>query len=192
MKRQLTLAQYRTVDLMLFALILAGCEYAATLAAKLWFPEQLYTVSLTAALSAIVLMRWGAWGGIHALLGGVVFWLASRGTGAQLVIYAGGNLACLALLPLLRGKGKEKIRADKLFTAIFALAVALAMQLGRALMALALGTDWQTCVGFFTTDALSGVFAMVVVSLARRLDGVFEDQKSYLRRLQERQKKGGL
>lgn len=30
---------------------------------------------------------------------------------------------------------------------------------------------------------------MVVVSLARRLDGVFEDQKSYLRRLREQQKK---
>ena len=63
------------------------------------------------------------------------------------------------------------------------------MQLGRAAAALLLGTSWRTCVGFFTTDALSGVFTMVVVSLAGRLDGVFEDQKQYLRRLQERQKK---
>lgn len=192
MKRQRTLSQYRGVDLLLFALILAVCEYASTQAAKQWFPEQLYTVSLTPALCAIVLMRWGGWAGIHAVLGGIVFALTSHGTAEQLAIYAVGNLSCLLLLPLLRGKGKEKVRGDMLFTALFALAVVLAMQLGRALMALLLGTDLQTCVGFFTTDALSAVFAMVVVSLARRLDGVFEDQKSYLRRLQERQRKGGF
>ena len=68
------------------------------------------------------------------------------------------------------------------------------MQLGRAALALLLGTSLTTSVGFFTTDTLSDVFAMVVVSLARRLDGVFEDQKRYLRRLQEQQnkEKGGF
>ena len=174
MKRQLTLAEYRAVDLTLLAVILAVCEYGMTLAARQWFPDQLYTVSLTAALCAIVLMRWGVWAGLHAALGGAVFWFASGGTLPQLVIYGIGNLGCLLVLPLLRGNGKEKIRRDKLFTALFALAVLLAMQLGRAAAALLLGTSWRTCVGFFTTDALSGVF---------------EDQKQYLRRLQERQKK---
>lgn len=189
MKRQLTLSQYRSVDLTLFAVILAVCEYVITLAAIRWFPGQLYTVSLTAALCAIVLMRWGAWAGIHALLGGAAFWLASGGTAKQLAIYAVGNLASLLVLPVLRGSGKQKIRSDMLFTALFALAVLLLMQLGRALVALVLGTPLETCAGFFTTDSLSAVFAMVVVSLARRLDGVFEDQKTYLRRLQEQQKK---
>ena len=187
MKRQLTLAEYRSLDLTLFAVILAVCEYIITLAAIRWFPGQLYTVSLSAALCAIVLMRWGAWAGLHALLGGAAFWLASGGSPKQLAIYALGNLFCLLVLPLLRGK--EKIRADKLFTIFFALAVVLAMQLGRAVVALVLGTPIETCVGFFTTDSLSDVFTMVVVSLARRLDGIFEDQKRYLRRLQEQQKK---
>lgn len=189
MKRQLTLAEYRSLDLTLFAVILAVCEYIITLAAIRWFPGQLYTVSLSAALCAIVLMRWGAWAGLHALLGGAAFWLASGGSPKQLAIYALGNLFCLLALPLLRGNGKEKIRADKLFTIFFALAVVLAMQLGRAVVALVLGTPIETCVGFFTTDSLSDVFTMVVVSLARRLDGIFEDQKRYLRRLQEQQKK---
>lgn len=189
MKRQLTLAEYRSLDLTLFAVILAVCEYIITLAAIRWFPGQLYTVSLSAALCAIVLMRWGAWAGLHAFLGGAAFWLASGGSPKQLAIYALGNLFCLLVLPLLRGKGKEKIRADKLFTIFFALAVVLAMQLGRAVVALVLGTPIETCVGFFTTDSLSDVFTMVVVSLARRLDGIFEDQKRYLRRLQEQQKK---
>ena len=194
MKRQLTLAEYRSLDLTLFAVILAVCEYVITLAAIQWFPGQLYTVSVSAALCAIVLMRWGLWAGIHAVVGGAAFWLASRGSLQQLAIYALGNLSCLLVLPLLRGKGKEIIRTDKLFTVLFALAVVLLMQLGRAVVALVLGTPPGTCVGFFTTDSLSDVFTMVVVSLAGRLDGVFEDQKRYLRRLQEQQKreKGGF
>ena len=189
MKRQLTLAEYRTVDLTILAVILAVLEYGMTLAARRWYPEQLYTVSLSSALCAIVLMRWGIWAGFHAMLGGAVFWYASGGTWQQLLIYGIGNLAALLVLPLLGRGGKEKIRRDKLLTAVFALAVTLAMQLGRAVMALLLGTSPGTCVGFFTTDALSSVFAMVVVSLAARLDGVFEDQKQYLCRLQEQQKK---
>lgn len=189
MKRRLTLAQYRNVDLAIFGGILAVCEYVITLAANRWFADQLYTVSVTSALCAIVLMRWGPWAGLHAVLGGAVFWLASGGTAGQLAIYALGNLGCLLLLPLLGRDGKERIRSDMLFTALFALGVTLAMQLGRAAVALALGTGPETCVGFFTTDTLSDVFAMVVVSLTRRLDGVFEDQKRYLHRLQAQQKK---
>ena len=160
-----------------------------TRAAKVWFPGQLYTVSLTAAVCAIVLMRWGAWAAIHALLGGLVFWVASGGGKAQLAIYTAGNLCCLLTLPLLRGAGKENICADQRYTALFALAVTLARQLGRAAVALILGTEAAACVGFFTTDTLSGLFALVVVSLARRLDGIFEDQKTYLRRLREREEK---
>ncbi len=189
MERHWTFAQYRTADLIAFSGICAVCEYLMTLAAQRWFPEQLYTVSVTAAVCAIVLMRWGAWAGIHAGLGGMVFALASGGNGTQLAIYAVGNLGCLLLLPLL--KRKDRIRGDKLFTALFALAVALVMQLGRGIVAFALGAEASACVGFFTTDALTDLFTMVVVSLTRNLDGIFEDQKSYLLRI-AKQEKGGF
>ena len=50
-----------------------------------------------------------------------------------------------------------------------------------------------TMLGFVTTDALSLVFSAVIVWIARRLDGIFEDQKHYLLRLKEAEKeeKGG-
>ena len=129
-----------------------------------------------------------------ALLGGGVFALVSGGTLRQLAIYALGNLACLLTLPVLRGTGKERIRSDKLLTLLFALGVCLLMQLGRAAAALAMGTEPGLCAGFFTTDALSALFAMVIVSLARRLDGLFEDQKCYLLRCQRQRdkEKGGF
>lgn len=194
MERHYSLAQYRNMDLCILGVILAACEYAVTRGASRWFPDQLYTVSVTAAVCAIVLMRWGAWGGLHAALGGLVFSLTSGGSASQLATYAVGNLGCLVLLPLLKGNGKARIRDDKLFTALFALGVAVCMQLGRSIVALLLGAELTACVGFFTTDALTGLFTVVVVSLARKWDGVFEDQKSYLIRCQKQreQEKGGF
>ena len=55
----LTFKQYRGIDLAIFAAILALTEFLIVRAAKSWFPDQLYTVSVTAAVTAIVLMRWG-------------------------------------------------------------------------------------------------------------------------------------
>ena len=68
------------------------------------------------------------------------------------------------------------------------------MWLGRALCALLLGSSLDVCLQFFTTDTLSGVFTMVIVWIASRLDGIFEPQKSYLLRLHREmeQEKGGF
>ena len=44
------------------------------------------------------------------------------------------------------------------------------------------------CIGFITTDALSGFFTAVILWIARRQDGLFEDQKHYLLRIQEAEK----
>lgn len=189
MKRQLTFREYRNLDLSLFALMLAVSEYVITMAATHWFPGQPFTVSVTGAMCAIVLMRWGVWAGLHAVLGGAVFCFFSGGSAVQFVIYCVGNLGCLGSLLLLRLMDGEQIRKDKLLSICFALATQLLMQAGRALIALIMGTEPASCVGFITTDALSGLFAMVIIYIARQLDGVFENQKLYLIRLQEQQKK---
>lgn len=193
MKRQLSFRQYRGIDLVLFACILCASEYLLVTAARRWYPDQLYTVSVTAALTAIVLMRWGPWAAIHAALGGAVFGLASGGSARQLLIYCAGNLlSLLALIPL-RRLGGERIRGDALLTVCFGLAVLLLMQLGRALVALALGGGLRNVLGFFTTDALSLLFTGLILWIARRLDGIFENQKHYLLRIHEtEEEKGGF
>ena len=58
---------------------------------------------------------------------------------------------------------------------------------------IALGTAFRSCLGFFTTDALSLLFTGVIVWIARRLDGIFEDQKHYLLRVHKKEEeKGGF
>ena len=49
MKHQLTLSQYRNVDLSLFAVILTVFEWLIAPAATRWFPGELYTVSAVGA-----------------------------------------------------------------------------------------------------------------------------------------------
>lgn len=189
MKRQLTFGEYRSVDLSLFALMLAVSEFIITSAATHWFPGQPFSVSVTGAICAIVLMRWGLWAGIHAVLGGAVYCYVSGATPQQYLIYCVGNLVCLVCVLLLRKDRGESIRKDKLLSMLFGVAVMLSMQLGRAAVALAFGSSLSGCIDFFTTDTLSILFAMVIVYTARQQDGIFENQKIYLIRLQKQNKK---
>ena len=53
----------------------------------------------------------------------------------------------------------------------------------RALIALLTGAERASVIGFYTTDSLSMLFTFVIIWIARRLDGVYEDQIHYLLRI---------
>ncbi len=180
-----TFKQYRGIDLAIFAAILALTELLIVNAAKSWFPDELYTVSVTAAVTAIVMMRWGPFAGLHAALGGLVYTWVSGGNAQQFVIYIVGNGLSMAALLLFKAFGKEKIRKSFLLTLLFALTVVVTMQIGRGLVAMIFGSGIGVIWKFMSTDALSDLFTMVVVWVASRLDGIFEDQKHYLLRQQK-------
>lgn len=185
MAKQRSLGQYRAIDLFCFALMLALFEPVLHFAATRLFPAEPYTVSVTAAVTAIVMMRWGPWAAIHAVFGGIMACLLAGARVDQYLIYGFGNLLSLASLLLLKAWGKEETRKDVLHSIAFALVTALLMQLGRALMALILGNGVGVSLGFFTTGVITDLFTVVVVWIARRLDGIFEDQIHYLLRIQK-------
>ena len=184
MARQRSLGEYRAIDLFCFVLMLAVFEPVLHFAATRLFPAEPYTVSVVAALTAIVMMRWGPWAAIHAALGGVLACLLAKARWDQYLIYGLGNLLSLLALLLLKAWGKEETRKDVLMSIGFGLVTVLLMQLGRALVALVLGNDWRVSLGFFTTGVVTDLFTVVVVWIARRLDGIFEDQIHYLLRIQ--------
>ena len=193
MDRHKTLESYRAIDLSLFALILIVFETLIVNASNVWFPGEAWSVSAVAAVTAIVLIRWGPWGGIHAFLGGIVFVLVSRGTAKQVCIYALGNLLCLAVLPLIRRLGWQKIRERSGLTLLYGFLVLLLMQSGRAAVAVLLGTKPLTALGFITTDVISYIFTLTILWIAARLDGMLEDQKHYLARVNDpRNQEGGV
>ena len=182
MNRRRSWKEYRAIDLSIMVLMLAVFEYLIVSAANFWFPDQLYTVSLAAAVTSIVYMRWGVWGGIHAVEVGLIYCFFAGGTPGQYVIYCVGNLFSLFAVIVLKAAGKERVRTGHL-SLVFPLLVQLLMHVGRACVALVQGAGPLAVVNFFTTDSLSYLFTFVIIWIARKLDGVYEDQKHYLLRI---------
>ena len=180
-----TADQYRAIDLSLFALILMAFETVIVRAATGWFPAEAWMVSVVPAVTAIVMVRWGPWCAIHAVLGGVVSVLAMKGTGTQFLIYGIGNLGALAVLPLLRRWGWEALHRNVLMNFLFGILTVLAMQAGRAVIGLAAGVAAEGLLLFVTTDSITYIFTLVILWIAARLDGILEDQKHYLARIND-------
>jgi len=185
MKQQISFRQYRAMDLFLFTALLCICETLITMGATRWFTGEPYTLSITPAVTAIVMVRWGGFAAIPAVLGAFVFCLVSGATLPQYILYCVGNLAALVLTQFLCRIGWKRLHESVLLTLLYGLLTAVLMQLGRALLALVMGNSLALCIGFITTDTLSILFAVLIVWITRRLDGVLEEQKHYLKRVAE-------
>lgn len=187
MNRQISFRQYRTIDLTILAGVLGISQFVIFMASSVLYPDQLYVVSPVAAMAALVMMRWNGWAAVHALLGGVFYAAIAGGSWQHFLIYGTGNLLCLGALVLLKLFGKERVRRDALLSVAFALCAQILMWLGRAGIAFVLGFAPAACIGFITTDVLSGLFTGVIIWIVRRVEGLFEDQKHYLLRVQSEQ-----
>lgn len=187
----LSFKQYKAIDLALLAVILAVFEAITALAASKWFPYQLYTFSPTIAVICIVMMRWGGWAAIHAAVGGFAFCIASGGNIQQFAVYCIGNCFALAALVFFKIKpiGKENVRGKFYYTVLYTVTAYCGAQIGRWMVGLFLGEPADSIITFFTTDIISLLFAVVVILLSRNIDGLFEDQKSYLIRTEEERKR---
>ena len=186
MNRNTSVARYRRVDLCLFALMLLVFESIIIAASNRWFPGSAYTVSLTPAITAIVLVRWGPWAGVHAVLGALVLCIGSGASPVHYAVYCLGNLFALAVLPCFRfGGGVREANRTSGRTVLLGLAVLMLMQAGRAMIALGTGAALPAAAGFFTTEVITDLFTLILLWIVRRLDGILEDQRHYLRRIRE-------
>ncbi len=185
MDKRISLQQYRNIDLGIMAVVLLITQVLISLATNVWFKWEMYVVSPVAVITALVMMRWGPWAGIHAVLGGLVYTVMAGGNWQHYLIFGLGNLLSLLALLMLKLFGKERVRTSVTLTLVFAFCVQMCMLLGRALVALVLGYGPAECLAFITTDLLNVLFTMVILWIARRVDGLYEDQKHYLLRIQE-------
>ena len=176
--------QYRNIDLAIFAVLLVISEALATLATKTVFAGQPVAISTTLIFVCICLMRWSGYALIHMILGGLVFCLSSGASPEQYVVYLLGNGFCLLALLWFRFFKKEDVRVGPWKLVFFTVSVYVLMQSGRWLMSLFFGGNVGVLVRFLTTDIISLLFAVVVMLILRKTDGMIEDQKHYLLRLE--------
>ncbi len=190
----MTYRLYKAFDIVLFAVLLAIFEAIVTFAKLKWFPlGEPYFLSLTCAMVAIMMMRWGWWSIVHQIVGGFIFSAVyiycgfAKSPVDQLLIYTFGGIPSVFAMIFVLVVKKEKIRSKWWLSVIFVSIIYILMHLGHALMSLALGQGFAFS-GFLAADSISLVFALVAVLITRNLDGLFEDQKTYLFR-QERERK---
>lgn len=185
MRPNLSFEQYRSLDLFFFTVITFLAELGITMAANRWFPDQLYTVSVTAAITAIVIMRWKSFAMIQAVVGALALCLGMGATPKQCLIYCLGNLFSAGAILIRKTAGDKRIRENVIWTLCFGAGTLFLMQTGRAVMAALSGSGLREVLAFYATDSLSYVFTAVILWIARKQDGIFEDQKAYLIRIQE-------
>ncbi len=183
MQNHRTIQQYRLIDLSLFMLLLAVFEAVIVRAGVSWFSREAWMVSAVPAITAVVMVRWGPWCAVHAVLGSLVTVVAKGGSWPEHLILAGGSLVVLAVFPLLKKAGWRKLHSSFLFCLLFALLVTLCMQLGRALLSLAFGAGIDGAWRLIATDSVTLIFSATIVWITSRLDGILEDQAHYLKRL---------
>lgn len=180
--------QYRAIDLTIMTVMLVVFEVLTVFAAK-WFPMESYTLSPTTLVLCLVMMRWDGFAAIHAIAGGLAFCFAAGAEPKQFAVYCLGNCFALLGLILLKACGKDKVRAKIHLTVIFVVIVFASIQTGRWVVSLAVslcfGSSPDSIITFFTVDSLSLLFSVVGVLISRKMDGLYEDQKSYLIRTEE-------
>lgn len=196
--RLISIRQYRTTDLFVFALILAAAEILSCLAVR-WFPSAaLYTFSLMVPIVLTVMMRWGWPGVFYAAVSGLLVCLLneSAAKGINYACYIIGNAFIAVMLLPVYLIGRDKIRAKWWGSALFVVGGWLCVYLGRSsiwsiafvIFPVSGAYVWSGFVEFATGDLLSLVMAIIVVMVLRRLDGMFEDQVAYLKRVDKERK----
>jgi hypothetical protein len=192
--RLISIKQYRLTDLFVFALILALSELLGYFAI-IWFPGYAtFTFSLMLPISLIVLMRWGWLSVFYPVGAGLIYCLlnAEGFQASTYLTYCIGN-ACMALVLIyVKLVGREKIAKKFYLSAILVILAWLAINLGRSAISAMFGNNFFSSLLSFCSisdnGVLSLVMAIIIIAIMRKLDGMFEDQKAYLLRL-EREKK---
>ena len=133
-------------------------------------------------------MRWGLYAQFPATIGSLVYCIVIGASLSQYLIYCGGSIFITIASPLLERFSKEKVRNDFLVKVLFTTIVYLVVTIGRWYFSFPYGFSFNNLLAFLGTDILSLLFAIVVMSVAKNVDGLIEDQKSYLLRLEQERK----
>ena len=187
MENRMTFSQYRRMDILIFTVLTAVFECIATLATAKWFWSQPVAISITLSLILIVMHRWGAYAAIVAAVGGITFCIASGAEIEHYLIYAIGNTFAITSLIYFKIFGKESVRKSFLKTLLFATTSYLSVVLGRWLVSLIFGAGFAELVAFLTTDLITLLFAVVILYGGRGVDGLIEDQKQYVIRVNKKE-----
>lgn len=187
--RLISFKQYRLTDLILFAGILIIFDLIAHFAPMAFPGGADFTFMLTLPIVLLIMMRWG-WLCVFFAVGDGLFLSLLNNTAVwqSYLSYSVGNCFILLLLLATKFFGKEKIAGKWYFSVLFVVLGWLLQDLGITLMmTICYGGNFVPFFlinsGFGGSGILSLAVSIILILILRRFDGMFEDQKHYLRRL---------
>ena len=168
----------------LFAVILAVFELILHFAYVAFEGNgALFTFSPMVPIVLLVLMRWNWVAVFYAVGDGVLYCLLNGGTWQNYLIYCVGNAFIMLLLLYNRFVGKERVTKKVVLSLLYVVLGWLATVVGRAVVAACIGINFVEAFTGQLYELLSLVIGIIIVMIMRRLDGMFEDQKHYLKRI---------
>ncbi len=188
----ISIGQYRTTDLVIFAVILIIFDLLEYYASILFGTAAIFSFSLTVPITLLVMMRWGWYSVFYAVGDGILLSLLYNRTMWQSYLsYGVGSGALMLMLLVLKFAGKEKIASKYYWTALFVtggwVLQNLAITALNAICGFPFVSSLSSNFGFGLTGLLSLAMAIVITLVLRKLDGMYEDQLTYLKRVKGEQ-----
>ncbi len=179
--KQISYAQYRTADLLVFLLIMCVCEAINVFAISRWFQGMTFAISVMLLVSLIIFIRWGWWGAIFPVADGLLYCWMNGASAEQYIIYCIGN-AFLVLIPLIfLAVPKEKWTSSWFMTLLYCIAGYVILVAGRVIVCLCFGYNFvYSLTENLTFEALNVAFAFLGMLILRMINGMLVDQKTYL------------
>lgn len=189
MKKQITLGQYRTIDITIFLIVLCLFEFLSVyILNNDKYPY--FSLSISLPIILICMMRWGYRCLLLPIASGIVYCLTIGNANIDnYVIYSIGNLFVLFNL-IWFIKGKDKIRSSGFLTILFVITGFIFTCLGRSVVSLFFDGDFlKVLIGFLGTGFINLILACFVIMIARIQPGLFIDQIVYLKEVQKENEK---
>lgn len=186
--RLISVKQYRATDLVIFAVILIIFDLLAHYVPMLFTGEVIYSFCLTVPITLLVMMRWGWCSVFFAVGDGLLLTIINNPAVWQSYLcYGIGNASLMLLLIAIRFIGKKRIASTWYFTSLFVICGWVLQNFTVTVINAICGYSFVSCLGsnfgFSMTGLLSLAMGLVISLVLRRLDGMYEDQIEYLKRL---------
>ncbi len=192
--RLISINQYRLTDLFLFAVILLFFDLITYYAPQLFPGGAIYSFCLTVPITLLIMIRWG-WQSVFFAVGdGVLLSLLNNPSSWQSYIsYAAGNALMMVLLLAVKFIGKDKLIGRWYTAACFVIVGWALANFGvtciQAMFGYNFGEVAAANFGFGINGVLALAMGLVIVLVLRKLDGMMEDQKAYIKRVNGEQKR---
>lgn len=182
MNKGISLNLYRFLDIAIFSFIGLFFEYISFKILNIYdYPY--YSISVSLLINLLIMKRWGKYSLFYSIISGLFYVYLNKGNLINYFIYGIGNIFILFDLFLLYKK-KDSIKSNIFINSLFIINGFILSCLGRSVVALILRKNIiETFISFIGTESLNLIFSLIILNIIRNIDGLYEDQVEYIKRI---------